>query len=248
LPFVASDLDEVTPLSQYLFLLSTVTFTQTTQKQPTNTKLETRNFNIGLLAHGRNKLLGVALGAAVLASLFSQSQKPISKQSTGKTEAIKKIAKNTDVLYKQLDQAARRISMAIQGSRDWTETTARSPRAIKTIKDLEAAIAMFTPTKQIIDYKISGYATGSRCWQCSPFQHPTSIQDLLAGRHPKGTRRKNSYWVRKFSKWCCKTMCWPSKHPASIRHSFRKIKEKPHHEHSHKNSDHIHVLEKHEQS
>jgi hypothetical protein len=55
--------------------------------------------------------------------------------------------------------------------------TARSPRAIKTSKDLEAAIAMFTPTKLIIDYEISGYATGRRCWVCSPFQHPTSIQD-----------------------------------------------------------------------
>jgi hypothetical protein len=55
-------------------------FTQTmTQKQSTNMKITTRNFFIGLPAHGQNKLLGAAVGITVLASIFSQSQKSISK-------------------------------------------------------------------------------------------------------------------------------------------------------------------------
>jgi hypothetical protein len=47
------------------------------------------------------------------------------------------------------------------------------------IKDLDAAIAMFTPTNQIVDYEISSYATGNKRWRRAPFQHPVSIQDLL---------------------------------------------------------------------
>jgi hypothetical protein len=130
------------------------------------------------------------VGATVLASIFSQSQKSISKQSTGKAEAIKKIAKNTTALSQQLDQAALRISTAVQRLKDWTENNARSPRAVKTIKDLEAAITMFTPSKLTVDYEISGYAMGNRRWQHSPFQHPTSTQDLLL-EDIRGCQEKN---------------------------------------------------------
>jgi hypothetical protein len=130
------------------------------------------------------------VGATVLASIFSQSQKSISKQSTGKAEAIKKIAKNTTALYQQLDQAALRISTAVQRLKDLTENNARSPRAVKTIKDLEAAITMFTPSKPTVDYEISGYAMGNRRWRHSPFQHPTSTQDLLL-EDIRGCQEKN---------------------------------------------------------
>jgi hypothetical protein len=71
------------------------------------------------------------------------------------------MAKNTAALYQQLDQAALRITTAVQKSMDWTEKPVRSPRVVKTIKDLEAAIAMFTNTKLIINYEISDYATGN---------------------------------------------------------------------------------------
>jgi hypothetical protein len=90
-----------------------------------------------------------------------------------------KIAKNTVALYKQMDQAILRFSTATQKTCDLAENLARSPRAIKTIKDLEAAIAKFAPTKPSVDYKISSYVTGSRLWQCSPIQSQVTIQELL---------------------------------------------------------------------
>jgi hypothetical protein len=68
-----------------------------------------------------------------------------------------------------MDQALTRIHKATQKNRELAEQIARSPRALKAIKDLDAAIARFTPTKPIVDYEISGYATGNNRWRCAPF-------------------------------------------------------------------------------
>jgi hypothetical protein len=54
-----------------------------------------------------------------------------------------------------------------------------SPRAIKTIQALEAAIATFAQTKPSPEYEVSEYATGNKRWRRSPAQHPLPIQDLL---------------------------------------------------------------------
>jgi hypothetical protein len=44
---------------------------------------------------------------------------------------------------------------------------------------LEAAIAIFGQNKPELEYEVPEYATGNRCWKCSPAQHPVPIQDLL---------------------------------------------------------------------
>jgi hypothetical protein len=55
----------------------------------------------------------------------------------------------------------------------------RSPRAIKTIQALEAAIAMFDGNNQDPEYQISDYATGNKHWRRAPSVHPVPITDLL---------------------------------------------------------------------
>ncbi len=92
---------------------------------------------------------------------------------------IDAIARGTEILYQLMEQAHTRINKANKKTSQLEEWIARSPQAIKMIKDLDAAIAMFTPTNQIVDYEISSYATGNKRWRRAPFQHPVSIQDLL---------------------------------------------------------------------
>jgi hypothetical protein len=72
-----------------------------------------------------------------------------------------------------------KIQENVQKNCKLAEQIARSPRAIKTIKDLDTAIANFTPTRQLAEYKISEYTTGNKHWRRAPSQHLVSIQDLL---------------------------------------------------------------------
>jgi hypothetical protein len=55
----------------------------------------------------------------------------------------------------------------------------RSPRAIKTIQALEAAITRFNQNKPKPEYQISEYATGNRRWKRAPSVHPIEITELL---------------------------------------------------------------------
>jgi hypothetical protein len=87
--------------------------------------------------------------------------------------------KGTEVLYQQLEQALARIEENIWKNHELAKQLTRSPRAIKTIKDLDAAIATFAPVRLITEYEISKYASGNKRWKRAPSQHPVSIQDLL---------------------------------------------------------------------
>jgi hypothetical protein len=89
------------------------------------------------------------------------------------------IQKGTKVLYQKMEQALAKIEENIQRNCNLAERLARSPRAIKTIKDLDTAIATFAPTRPSAEYELSEYATGNKRWRRSPSQHPVSIQDLL---------------------------------------------------------------------
>jgi len=135
-------------------------------------KLAPKNFLSGLFTTRQNK----KLEAALLASLLGQTDKSVSKCSTTEMEAIQK---GTEVLYQQMDQALARINKAVWNNHEMAEQIARSLRAIKTIKDLDTAIAMFTPTRPIAEYQISEYATRNKQWRCAPSPHPVSIQGLL---------------------------------------------------------------------
>jgi hypothetical protein len=114
--------------------------------------------------------------AAILHGIFNQASKTHSKRSTANMDSIQK---GTEILYQQLEQALAKIKNNVQKNGEMAEQIARSPRATKTIKDLEAAIATFAPSKPIAEYQLSDYATGNNCWKRAPFQYPVSIQDLL---------------------------------------------------------------------
>ncbi len=64
-----------------------------------------------------------------------------------------------------MEKALARINKSVQKNRELAERLARSPRAIKTVKDLEAAIAIFSPARPAAEYELSEYATGSKCWK-----------------------------------------------------------------------------------
>jgi hypothetical protein len=158
-------------------IFTTIIFTRATaqtriSRLSINDKLVPKDFLSGLFTTRRDKKLEVSL----LASLLGQTDKSGSKRSTTEMEAIQRGA---EVLYQQMDQALASINKAVQKNRKMAERIARSPWAIKTIRDLDTAIAMFTPTRPIAEYEISEYATGNKRWQCAPSQHPVSIQELL---------------------------------------------------------------------
>ena len=126
-----------------------------------------------LFTTGRNK----RVEAAVLASLLGQSSKTRATRchQNGNGSHTKK----TELLQQQLEQALAKIKQNVQKNKDLAEQISRSPRAIRTIKALEAAIATFAPIKTSPEYEISEYATGNKRWRRSPSQHPVPIQDLL---------------------------------------------------------------------
>jgi hypothetical protein len=83
------------------------------------------------------------------------------------------------VLQTQLEQALARIEHNVQKNKELAERISRSPRVIKTIQALEAAIAIFGQNKPDPEYQVSEYANGNRRWKRSPVVHPVPIQNLL---------------------------------------------------------------------
>jgi hypothetical protein len=91
------------------------------------------------------------------------------------------IFRNTDIqaaiLHKILNQASNSKSRM-----------ARSPRAIKTIQALEAAIAKFQTNKPEPKYQISEYATGNKHWKRGPSVYPFQVTNILENE----VRKKHS--------------------------------------------------------
>jgi hypothetical protein len=137
-------------------------------------KLVPTNFLNRLFATGRNE----KVETAILTKLPSQGRKTMAKRSFTKT-GMEAIQKGTKLLQQQLVQALAKIKQNVQKNKDLAEWISRSPRAIKTIQALEAAIAIFDQTKPNPIYEVSKYATGNKRWKRSPAQHPVPIQDLL---------------------------------------------------------------------
>jgi hypothetical protein len=76
-------------------------------------------------------------------------------------------------------KASARINKNLQQNKELVQRISRSPRAIKTIQALEAAITMFSQNQPVPEYQTSEYATGNRCWKRAPSVHPVAITDLL---------------------------------------------------------------------
>jgi hypothetical protein len=137
----------------YWALIATIIFTtnifaRATAHKLLDSRLATKNFLSGLFTTKQNK----KLEAALLASLLGQTDKSIAKHSTTDNSNIDVIVKGMEILYQQMDQVLTRIDKSNHKTRKLAEQLARSPRALKTIKDLDAAIARFTPNKPIVDY------------------------------------------------------------------------------------------------
>ena len=101
---------------------------------------------------------------------------------------------------KNLTSLHQHLLQYIQKNRELPERLTRSPRAIKTIKDLEAAIAIFAPVKPTPEYEVSEYATGNKCLRCNSAQHLVPIQDQLLLHDIQTRQEKNRLLGEKVSK------------------------------------------------
>jgi hypothetical protein len=156
-----------------IFLCATVLLSEAVHQNWTTlyNKLVHPDFLSRLFTTRRSK----RVEAAVLASLLGQGSETVAKHSIPEMEAI---PKGMEVIQQQLEQALARIEQNVQKNKDLAKRISRSPRAIRTIKDLEAAIATFTLVKPSPEYEISRYTTRNKRWRCTPAQHPVPTQDL----------------------------------------------------------------------
>jgi len=91
-------------------------------------------------------------------------------------ESLAIIRANNEALYTHLDEVSDRIEENIK---QLQKRFSRSPRAIKAMQALEAAIAMFDRTHPEPEYQISEYATGNKRWKRASSGHPIEIMELL---------------------------------------------------------------------
>ena len=92
---------------------------------------------------------------------------------------LETIQASNHLLQTQLEQALARIEQNVPKNKELAERISRSPRAIKTIQALEAAIAVIEQNNQDPEYQILEYATGNSRRKCAPIVHPLPITDLL---------------------------------------------------------------------
>jgi hypothetical protein len=91
-------------------------------------------------------------------------------------ESLAIIKANNEALYAHLDKVSDRIDRNLK---QLAKRFSRSPRAIKAMQALEAAIAIFERTHPEPEYQISEYATGNRRWKRAPSVHLVEITELL---------------------------------------------------------------------
>jgi hypothetical protein len=94
-------------------------------------------------------------------------------------ERLAFIQASNEALYAHLDKALDRINKNVQQNKELADRISRSPKAIKTIQALEAAIAIFERNQPEPEYQTSEYATGNKRWKRAPSVHPVEITDLL---------------------------------------------------------------------
>jgi hypothetical protein len=157
-----------------IFTFTTVLFAKAAAHKLLDNRFTTQKFLSSLFTTQLSKKLETAL----LASLLGLSNKLVTKRSMTNNNDIEANIRGTEILYQQMEQALTRINKANRKTCELAKQLTRSPRALKTIKDLDAAIAMFDH-KHSVDYSSSDYATGNSRWRRAPLKHPVPIQDLL---------------------------------------------------------------------
>ncbi len=109
-------------------------------------------------------------------------------------ESLAIIRANNEALYTHLDEVSHRIEENIK---QLEKRFSRSPRAIKAMQALEAAIAMFNQTHPEPEYHTSEYANGKRRWKRAPSVHPIEIMGC-DGLVPQAIMTRNIFDSRHF--------------------------------------------------
>jgi hypothetical protein len=92
---------------------------------------------------------------------------------------LETIQASNEALHAHLEEALARIEQNVQKNKELAERISRSPRAIKAIQALEAAIEVFARNRPEPEYETSEYATRNRRWRRAPSVHPVPITELL---------------------------------------------------------------------
>jgi hypothetical protein len=128
-------------------------------------------------------------------------------------ESLAIIRANNEALYTHLDAVSDRIEENIK---QLEKRFSRSPRAIKAMQVLEAAIAMFDQTHPKPEYQISEYATGKGRWRRAPSVHPLKLRSSSITK-PKRSTTKIKYWTTQWRKFSSRTPICLTKSPKNIR-------------------------------
>jgi hypothetical protein len=112
-------------------------------------------------------------------SSTEDSNHTTTENNTAATARLEFIQASNKALHAHLEEALARIKPNVQKNKELVERISRSPRAIRTIQALEAAVAMFDKNHPEPEYQISEYATGNKRWRRAPSVHPVPITDRL---------------------------------------------------------------------
>jgi hypothetical protein len=104
---------------------------------------------------------------------------PQTENDTITASRLEIIQASNEALHAHLEEALARIERNVQKNKELAERISRSPRAIKAIQALEAAIDIFAQNNPEPEYETSEYATGNKHWRCAPSVHPVPITELL---------------------------------------------------------------------
>jgi hypothetical protein len=133
-------------------------------------------------------------------------------------ERLAFIQASNEALYAHLDEALNRINKNLQGNKELADRISRSPRAIKTIQVLEAAIAMFEQNQP--EYQTSEYAmvtdAGSEPQVCIQLKSRS-----CSTMKPKESTRKIKSWETKWHKFSNKTPTYRTKLPKNTKPLWR---------------------------
>jgi len=154
-----------------------------------------------------------------------QSNNTMARQPITRTN-LETIQKGNEILQLQLEQALAKIEQNIQEYKNLTEQSSRSPRAVKTIQALEAAIAIFGQKSQTQDMRYPNTPLETKAGDTLQLniQYPSRICSSMMSRL---NTSKTKFWGTRSQKWSDKIFIWHSKPPVHTRHPPRNSRKTP---------------------